>query len=106
MATTIMGQGNRETDRNARWSRLLPNSGARVAVVVNRKATIVIELLIKLRMSLTCSTGVYRKWNERLFKNYKSYLEDAQRRILLQTGTKVKLASDFYIIPLARSSRI
>jgi hypothetical protein len=41
------------------------------------EATIVIEHLIRHQMSrILCSTGVYRKWNARLFEElYRAYVE-------------------------------
>jgi hypothetical protein len=95
MATDIMDKGTKQTGMLA-GARLLPSSRRKSrTIVINRKATIVMKrdqasdvahTMQHWRLSL--------QWN--LFEEtYKAYLGDAQRRILLQTGTKLKLALTF-----------
>jgi hypothetical protein len=107
MATDILDK-DLKVGRDNRWSKAFTEQAVREspAVVVNRKATIVIEHLIQ--ASDVAHTmqhwHVYRKWNERLFQElYKSYVEGRASTDPSENWYKGELGFfDFYIIPLAK----
>jgi class 3 adenylate cyclase len=109
MATDIMDK-ELKVDRNARWSKAFSEHAGEEEEsptdAVNRKATIVIEHLIQASdVSHTMQHWhIYRKWNERLFKElYKSYVEGRSTTDPSTNWYKGELGFfDFYIIPLAK----
>ena len=105
--------------RNARWEKAFKSgedgsSGSSAddsksdgtTSVVNRKATIVLEHLIQ--ASDVCHTmqhwHVYRKWNERLFREmYQAYLDGRIDKDPSESWYEGEIGFfDFYIIPLAK----
>lgn len=108
MATDIVDKDLKGL-RNQRWDRafnLQDGSEESVGDQVDRKATIVIEHLIQASdVSHTMQHWhVYRKWNERLFREcYAAYREGRAEKDPSEGWYKGEIGFfDFYIIPLAK----
>jgi class 3 adenylate cyclase len=107
MATDIADKDLKNL-RNARWAKAFDDvaSTKQAKADVDRKATIVIEHLIQASdISHTMQHWhVYRKWNERLFREmYQAFLDgraDQDPRTFWYEGEMGFF--DFYIIPLAK----
>lgn len=113
LATDIVDKDLKEL-RNKRWSVAFHKDASVGAdnnsrALVNRKATIVIEHLIQ--ASDVCHTmqhwHVYRKWNERFFRECYAAWKDGRATSDPSVGWyKGELGFfDFYIIPLAKKLR-
>jgi hypothetical protein len=106
LATDIMDKDLKQL-RNARWEKAFSSDHQESERDrINRKATIVIEHLIQ--ASDVAHTmqhwSVYRKWNERLFKEmYKAYKEGRADKDPAEFWYQGEIGFfDFYIIPLAK----
>lgn len=107
MATDIVDKELKAL-RNGRWEKAFSgdSSDDSASAAVNRKATIVIEHLMQ--ASDVAHTmqhwHVYRKWNERLFREmYQAYKDGRAEKDPSEFWYKGELGFfDFYIIPLAK----
>jgi 3'5'-cyclic nucleotide phosphodiesterase len=111
MATDIVDKDLKAL-RNKRWETAFSNSSIDGIIEmnlrdqINRKATIVIDYLIQASdVSHTMQHWhVYRKWNERFFKEcYAAYLDGRAEKNPADSWYQGELGFfDFYIIPLAK----
>jgi hypothetical protein len=107
MATDIVNKELKEL-RKARWDKAFNtlSDDETVEADINRKATIVIEHIIQASdVSHTMQHWhIYRKWNERLFKElYFAWKDGRAEKSPAEFWAKGEIGFfDFYIIPLAK----